>query len=99
MNALQRMLGEFAAWPTPEPRQIAAAEALREAALPTRRDENWHYANLRALESLQQFAPAASGDAVAALAPTIALPDPLPGFARLVLQDGRVQAGSAPTDT
>jgi Fe-S cluster assembly protein SufD len=93
MNALERMLGEFAAQPAPRPGQVAAARQLRAAALPTRRDENWHYANLRALESLPRFAPgAAAGEARTARS----LPDPLPGHARLVLQDGRLQPGSAP---
>ena len=96
MSALERMLGEFAARPSPGPRQAAAALRLREASLPTRRDENWHYANLRALENLPHFAPA---DAAGGARASPALPAPLPGYARLVVQDGRLQPGSAPVDT
>jgi Fe-S cluster assembly protein SufD len=57
------------------------------SALPTTRNENWKYANLRALsrtEFTQAPAPAAALIAeIAAL-----LPEPLEGYARLVLIDG-----------
>src|SRR5262249_23892650 len=97
MSPVERILGEFATQPAAAPRQSAAAAALREASLPTRRDENWHYANLRALEGLSRFAPVAErSDAAASYAP--ALPESLPGFSRRVLGDGRMQPGSAPTD-
>ena len=89
MSALERMLEEFAAQPDPATAQRAAAAALRAGALPTRRDENWHYADLRAIESVQRFAPGAGADA----APP-ALPAPLPGFTRLVLCDGRLHPTS-----
>lgn len=98
MSVLERMLAEFGSQPAPGPRQAAAAQALREAALPTRREENWHYANLRALDGLPRFAPGAAV-VEAGAAGLLALPDPLPGHARLVLRGGRVQPGSAPTDT
>jgi len=53
--------------------------------LPTNRDENWRYANLRPLARANQDAvdPAASGAAA------ITLPAPLPGFERWVFIDGR----------
>jgi len=52
--------------------------------LPTPRDENWRYANLRPLAK-------ARVDAVAAATPPpIELPAPLPGFERWVFVDGRL---------
>ena len=91
MSALERMLAEFAAQPDPAAAQRAAAAALRVLALPTRHDENWHYADLRAIESVQRFAP---GPAAAAALPD--LPAPLPGFTRLLLCDGQLHPASAP---
>jgi Fe-S cluster assembly protein SufD len=53
-------------------------------ALPTNRDENWRYANLRPLAK-------ARVDAVAAArAPALDLPAPLPGFERWVFVDGHL---------
>ena len=67
-----------------EGRRRAAFEVLHAAGLPSTRDENWKYANLRALERLR-FVPAA-----AAAAPQgLALPAPLVGFSRYVFVDGR----------
>ncbi len=64
-------------------RRRAAFEALQAVGLPSTRDENWKYANLRPLERLR-FAPAA------AAAPQLAsLPTPLAGFSRYVFVDGR----------
>ena len=66
-------------------RRRAAFAALSAAGLPSTRDENWKYANLRGLERLS-FKPAAGG---------MALPDPahlpgrIPGFKRYVFVDGR----------
>jgi Fe-S cluster assembly protein SufD len=90
MSALERMLEEFAAQPEPAAAQRAAAAALRSGALPTRHDENWHYADLRAIESVQRFTPAAAAETA-----QLALPAPLAGFTRLVLCDGRLQPASA----
>jgi Fe-S cluster assembly protein SufD len=92
MSALQRMLEEFegqragagsAGLSTPP--RLAAAQALRTHALPTRRDENWRYADLQSLDNVRSFLPAprAAGAAVQ-------LPEALPGFARLVFVDGRL---------
>ena len=94
MSALERMLDEFAAQPDPAAAQRAAAAALREGALPTRHDENWHYADLRAIESVPRFTPAVAAHAAAADAAALALPAPLPGFTRLVLCDGRLLPAS-----
>jgi Fe-S cluster assembly protein SufD len=67
-----------------EGRRRAAFEVLHAAGLPSTRDENWKYANLRALERLR-FVPAA-----AAAAPQgLSLPAPLEGFSRYVFVDGR----------
>ena len=95
MSALERMLEEFAAQPDPAAAQRAAAAAPRAGALPTRHDENWHYADLRAIESVPRFAPAVAAHAAAADAAALALPAPLPGFMRLVLCDGRLLPASA----
>jgi hypothetical protein len=51
--------------------------------LPTSRDENWKYANLRPLERLR-FAPATPVQPEAATD----LPAAIPGFARYVFVDG-----------
>jgi Fe-S cluster assembly protein SufD len=67
-------------------RRRAAMTALAARGLPTSRDENWRYANLRPLERLK-FSPAA---ATAGAGPTLAaaLPPALPGFARYLFLDG-----------
>jgi len=62
----------------------AALAALERAGLPSTRDENWKYANLRSLERLR-FLPA---PAAAALPSAAHLPAPLPGIARFVFIDG-----------
>jgi Fe-S cluster assembly protein SufD len=71
--------------------------------LPTARDENWKYANLRGL-ARARFEPSAapSEDALARVA--AALPAPLEGYERVVLVDGHlatslssVDASAAPT--
>ncbi len=112
MSALERMLEEFEALPAPAARARAAAAALRAGSLPTRRDENWHYADLRALEAVAQFAPrpeAAAVHTTGSRGPGGApepqpgqlppLPPPLPGYDRLVLLDGRLHPSSSPTDS
>lgn len=82
--------------PEPEPRRRRAAfEVLQSSGLPSTRDENWKYANLRPLERLR-FVPAA-----AAAAPQLtSLPAPLAGFARYVFVDGRFapELSAAPRD-
>ena len=95
MNVLERLLGEFAEQPAPGGAQLAAAQALRAHSLPTRREENWRYANLRALEGVARFrpdSPAAPGPAIAAL------PEPLAGFTRLVFVDGMRSPGGVLPD-
>jgi Fe-S cluster assembly protein SufD len=62
--------------------RLAALEALADTGLPTARDENWRYANLRAIDRTA-FAPIAARECDSAL-----LPPPLPGFARFTLVDG-----------
>jgi Fe-S cluster assembly protein SufD len=61
-----------------------ALQSLLARGLPTTRDENWRYANLRALEKAS-FAPAASIAAVKAAE----LPAAIAGFARFVFVDGQ----------
>jgi Fe-S cluster assembly protein SufD len=58
-------------------------KALLDRGLPTNRDENWRYANLRTLEKAS-YLPATSPAAVSAAA----LPAALAGFARFVFLDG-----------
>jgi hypothetical protein len=81
-----RILEAFASQPSPVPARQAAAQALREHSLPTRQDENWRYANLRALEGVRQFLPDPEPRPARSLP---AMPEPLPGFERLVYIDGR----------
>jgi Fe-S cluster assembly protein SufD len=84
MKALERILADFGSPAGTAPARLAAAQALRAHALPTRRDENWRYANLRALEGVHSFLPGP--------APTLSpeLPPALPGYSRLVFIDGRL---------
>jgi Fe-S cluster assembly protein SufD len=70
------------AGPTAARRRTAIA-ALTASGLPTSRDENWKYANLRPLERLR-FAPATPAQPGAATD----LPAAIPGFARYVFVDG-----------
>jgi len=72
--------------PADAARRREALEALLAAGLPSSRDENWKYANLRPLEKLRFSSALAS----AADAPVSAaqLPDPVPHYARLVFVDG-----------
>ncbi|HTU67314.1 MAG TPA: SufD family Fe-S cluster assembly protein [Steroidobacteraceae bacterium] len=58
--------------------------------LPTNRDENWRYANLRPLAKARPDAVADSASGTAA-----SLPPPLPGFERWVFVDGRLVTSPA----
>src|SRR5579871_5148370 len=71
--------GAAAAW------RRAALAVLEAQGLPSTRDENWKYANLRSLER-QRFLPAPQPANAASLA--AALPAPLPGYRRYVFVDG-----------
>jgi Fe-S cluster assembly protein SufD len=66
-------------------RRRTALEALEASGLPSSRDENWKYANLRSLERAR-FVPAPPGEASPPLGN---LPAALPGIARYVFVDGR----------
>ena len=61
-----------------------ALQGVLERGLPTTRDENWRYANLRILEKAN-FTPAAAG---VGIAPT-AVPAAIAGFTRFVFVDGQ----------
>jgi Fe-S cluster assembly protein SufD len=61
-----------------------AIKTLSAQALPASRDENWRYANLRALERVQ-FAPSLG---VGALVDAAALPAPIAGYVRHTYVDG-----------
>jgi Fe-S cluster assembly protein SufD len=84
-----RILDDFASTAGEQPaaaqRRAAAISALERAGLPSSRDENWKYANLRSLERVR-FTPA---PVVPALPTGADLPAPLPGIARFVFIDGR----------
>jgi Fe-S cluster assembly protein SufD len=66
-------------------RRRAAIETLSAEGLPTTRDENWKYANLRPLEKVKFAAP--SG-AVAGGVAAADLPGAIEGYARYVFVDG-----------
>jgi Fe-S cluster assembly protein SufD len=94
MTALtSRIVAEFEESPAPLPpsagrgaaRRRAAIAALETAGLPSSRDENWKYANLRSLERVR-FRPA---PAEQVLLPAADLPAPLPGIPRYLFIDGR----------
>ncbi len=61
-----------------------ALQRLLARGLPTGRDENWRYANLRPLEKAN-FVPGATGGSLSAAE----LPPPIAGFARFVFVDGQ----------
>ena len=71
-------------------RRRAAIAAIAQTGLPSTREENWRYANLRPLER-QRFTP--PGAASTAAAPT--LPANLAEFARYVFIDGLLSAGAS----
>ena len=101
---LERIAGEHAAIEGRFP-PTAAARARRRRALdtllavglPTTRDENWRYANLRPLERMR-FAPAVDGASPIDTAPPIdvaSLPASVPGFVRYVFVDGIFVPGAS----
>lgn len=63
-------------------------------ALPTNRDENWRYANLRPLSKANVEAAAVARGTVAA-----DLPAPLPGFERWVFRDGHFSVSDSNPDS
>ena len=69
--------------PASAARRRAAIEALQSAGLPSTREENWRYANLRPLERLR-FTPAPATTPP----PAAELAAPTAGFARYVFIDG-----------
>lgn len=98
---LERVLRDFEATQAQLPESVVsrgarrrAAEQLRQLGWPSRRDEQWRYAHLRAFERVRSFAPASGGPTPS---PQL-LPAPLPGFERLVFVDG-VAVSGAPVST
>jgi Fe-S cluster assembly protein SufD len=92
----KRLLDEYAAARDRLPaavvgpqRRQEAIQALAERGLPTPREENWRYTNLRPLERAR-FAPVAfaAGGAERALPAASGLPASLQGFARYTFIDG-----------
>jgi Fe-S cluster assembly protein SufD len=91
----QRLASEHAAAVDALPPEVvsrdlrhSAIEALAAQGLPTSRDENWKYANLRPLERVR-FAPATGIVAASATGQlATALPAPMAGYARYTFVDG-----------
>jgi Fe-S cluster assembly protein SufD len=90
-----RIAAEHAAASATLPAQVVSPERRRNAidtlsveGLPTSRDENWKYANLRPLEKVR-FVPPAPGaqDGSITVTPTD-LPPPIAGYARYTFVDG-----------
>jgi Fe-S cluster assembly protein SufD len=77
---LERIAHEL---PPGSPLRQRALERLLKSGLPSSRDENWRYANLRPLERVR-FAPPAPPDTTA----QVTLPPAVAGFARYVFIDG-----------
>lgn len=89
---LERVLHDFEATHAQLPESVIAraarrraAEQLRQLGWPSARDEQWRYAHLRAFDRVHSFAPRMPSTSVALVTP---LPEPLPGFERLVFVDG-----------
>jgi Fe-S cluster assembly protein SufD len=83
----KRIAADFAAAahaPQDQQRQ-RALQTLAERGLPTSRDENWKYVNLRPLEKVR-FAPPAPETQTGVTAKD--LPDPIAGYARYTFVDG-----------
>jgi Fe-S cluster assembly protein SufD len=87
MSTAPVRLDELAAGASLAPPRRALLQAALAAGLPSTRDENWRYANLRALDR-QAFAPSAAPAAEALQQAASVLPPPLEGHARLVVVDG-----------
>lgn len=90
----KRVLDEYTAVRAALPADVVSAERRQEAiqalaarGLPSTRDENWRYANLRPLERAR-FVPAAAGAATPVKPAASDLPARLEGFARYTFVDG-----------
>jgi Fe-S cluster assembly protein SufD len=83
-------------------RQRSAIETLAVEGLPTTRDENWKYANLRPLDKVRFAPPGDAGAATAASSPSVTLadlPGAVEGYARYVFIDGMFAPGlSSPVE-
>ena len=75
-------------------RRRAALEVLSSKGLPTTRDENWRYANLRPLEKTAFRSVASTGPSKVALTD---LPPTIAGYSRYVFIDGTFAAGLSAT--
>jgi len=81
-------------------RRLRAIKILSVEGLPATRDENWKYANLRALERVR-FAPQSAQPAPAAALSAAALPAAIEGYVRYTFVDGvfaRELSGAARND-
>jgi Fe-S cluster assembly protein SufD len=81
-----RIAEEFAATANPDSQRRLALDTLLRLGLPTARDENWKYVNLRPLERVR-FSPAEL-HALPAIGPEV-LPAPVAGYSRYVFIDGQ----------
>jgi Fe-S cluster assembly protein SufD len=99
-----RIAAEHAAAAASLPAQVVSPERRRNAidtlaaeGLPTSRDENWKYANLRPLEKVRFVPPAAGVQSGNAALTSADLPAPIGGYARYTFVDGVFAPGlSAP---
>jgi Fe-S cluster assembly protein SufD len=90
-----RIAAEHAAASASLPAQVVSPERRRNAietlaaeGLPTSRDENWKYANLRPLEKVRFGPPATAGQSGSATLTSAELPAPIGGYARYTFVDG-----------
>jgi Fe-S cluster assembly protein SufD len=82
----ERIVQEHASAPLPKSeRRAAALASFARIGMPTVRDENWKYANLRPLEKVR-YAPRPRSDAIALSSAD--LPTALPSYARYTFVDG-----------
>lgn len=84
----RRVLDEYAGAADADPVRLRRLEDALAPGLPTARDENWKYANLRGVERAR-FRPPASLDPASVDAARSQLPAPLPDTPRVVFVDGR----------
>src|SRR5205814_1287728 len=90
-----RIAAEHAAAAASLPAQVVSPERRRNAmdilaaeGLPTSRDENWKYANLRPLDKVRFVPPAGGAQGGSATLTSADLPAPIGGYARYTFVDG-----------
>lgn len=99
---LERLKDEYGAVRAALPEALISAERRREAlealcaqGMPSRRDENWRYTDLRILDQAR-FTPAPAPAPAAAAAALPPLPPAVEGFVRYIFLDGRPYDAPSP---